>query len=135
MIPWTLSKSNRQTILVNTNFSTAVNMQKLERFGKYTIIRPDPRALWKPSLDGKIWDTGDARYDFDARSRGTWVRLPDNASWKITFKGITFPYVLPNLSMSEYFRNRLSTGISLQNKSPARASKSSIFCIYRRGRQ
>ena len=63
---------------------------KLERFGKYTIIRPDPRALWKPSLDAKAWDNADARYDFDAKSNGTWVRLPDDSSWKITYKSITF---------------------------------------------
>lgn len=97
---------------------------KLERFGKYTIIRPDPRALWKPSLDGKIWDTADARYDFDARSRGTWVRLPDNASWKITFKGITFSLrptefkhvgVFPEQAVNWNFLAKQVSGKSVKN--------------------
>ena len=24
--------------------------EKLERFGKYTLIRPEPQALWRPAL-------------------------------------------------------------------------------------
>lgn len=63
---------------------------KLERFGKYTIVRPDPRALWKPSLDSHLWDKADARYAFDAKTSGTWATLPDHANWTISYKGITF---------------------------------------------
>lgn len=47
------------------------NGMKLERFGQYTIARTDPRAIWKPSAP---LITSDA--------------LP--ASWKITYKHLTF---------------------------------------------
>jgi 23S rRNA (cytosine1962-C5)-methyltransferase len=26
------------------------SFQKLERFGKYVLIRPEPQAIWNPSL-------------------------------------------------------------------------------------
>jgi 23S rRNA (cytosine1962-C5)-methyltransferase len=31
------------------------DFQKLERFGRYILIRPEPKALWKPSLSDKEW--------------------------------------------------------------------------------
>lgn len=31
------------------------NFEKLERFGKYTLIRPEPQALWSKSLDEDAW--------------------------------------------------------------------------------
>lgn len=30
--------------------------EKLERYGKYILRRPEPQAVWKPSLPGKEWD-------------------------------------------------------------------------------
>ena len=29
--------------------------EKLERFGKYILIRPEPQALWKKVLDADQW--------------------------------------------------------------------------------
>ncbi len=31
------------------------NFEKLERFGKYTLIRPEPQAIWEPSLSDHEW--------------------------------------------------------------------------------
>lgn len=31
------------------------NFEKLERFGKYTLIRPEPQAIWSRSLDEQEW--------------------------------------------------------------------------------
>ena len=33
----------------------AGNFEKLERFGKYFLIRPEPQALWKKSLSETEW--------------------------------------------------------------------------------
>ena len=30
--------------------------EKLERFGKYIIRRPEPQAVWRKSLDEKEWE-------------------------------------------------------------------------------
>lgn len=32
------------------------NFRKLERFGKYTLIRPEPQAIWNPSMTEKEWE-------------------------------------------------------------------------------
>ena len=31
------------------------NFEKLERFGPYTMIRPEPKALWNKSLSEDKW--------------------------------------------------------------------------------
>jgi 23S rRNA (cytosine1962-C5)-methyltransferase len=47
--------------------------EKLERFGLYTLRRPDPQALWQKSLDDKEWKKANAVF----------VREGDNAKWRM----------------------------------------------------
>jgi 23S rRNA (cytosine1962-C5)-methyltransferase len=61
------------------------NREKLERFGKYILVRPEPQAVWQKSLPENEWERlNHARYvrqkgkksaadDFE---RGTWIRKP-----------------------------------------------------------
>jgi 23S rRNA (cytosine1962-C5)-methyltransferase len=70
--------------------------QKLERFGKYTLIRPEPQAIWSKVLPEKEWSArADARFDreqkdkfrFSDEVRGGWTRskeMPD--SWHVQYK-------------------------------------------------
>jgi 23S rRNA (cytosine1962-C5)-methyltransferase len=61
--------------------------ERLERWGEYTLIRPDPTAIWgKP-----IKADADARYIRSDKGGGEWVyktRLPD--SWSIKYKNLAF---------------------------------------------
>ncbi|MCB1107054.1 MAG: class I SAM-dependent methyltransferase [Chlamydiia bacterium] len=60
--------------------------QKLEQFGEYTLIRPSPQALWKPSHP-ELWKKADATF-----KRGKpWKGLPK--SWEITYKTLRFKIV------------------------------------------
>lgn len=48
---------------------------KLERFGSYVVSRPEPQAIWRPTLSGGQWeDMAHAVFSKDARSeeRGEW---------------------------------------------------------------
>lgn len=61
---------------------------KLERFGKYITIRPEPQAVWSPSLTEKDWHTM-AHLEFvpKSSSSGDWKKLkrdiPDR--WNISY--------------------------------------------------
>lgn len=66
------------------------NGEKLERFGKYTLARPEPQALWAPSLSKEQWEKiADARFLQDGSASGDWIRnnkeMPDQ--WIITYRG------------------------------------------------
>ena len=52
------------------------DFEKLERFGRYTVARPEPQAVWRRSLPAEQWrERADAYFIRDKRSdeRGEWV--------------------------------------------------------------
>ena len=72
---------------------------KLERFGKYAMIRPEPKALWTPSMQASEWNRLAAvRFKPGAgfgkagkEDSGTWERLremPDQ--WFVQYPGDGF---------------------------------------------
>lgn len=67
------------------------NFEKLERFGKYITIRPEPQAVWSPTLDRKEWEK-QAHVEFvpKSSSSGEWKKLKRDAvdRWNI---GYTLP--------------------------------------------
>lgn len=67
--------------------------EKLERWGKYLLIRPDPQIVWSLSEKQKspLWQKADARYLRSKTGGGHWEvyrKLPD--VWKIGYKGLAF---------------------------------------------
>jgi 23S rRNA (cytosine1962-C5)-methyltransferase len=63
------------------------NFEKLERFGKYITIRPEPQALWKASLSKKDWEKqAHVRFEPINSSSGKWHKykeMPDR--WTIDY--------------------------------------------------
>lgn len=37
--------------------------RKLERYGPYSVVRPEPQCLWSPTLPEAAWDEADAVFD------------------------------------------------------------------------
>ncbi len=48
--------------------------KRLERFGKYTLVRPDPQAIWKPHLSKADWEKVDAFFQRTSQDRGIWQK-------------------------------------------------------------
>ena len=47
--------------------------RKLERYGPYTVVRPEPQCLWSPRLDEAAWAKADAVFDpSDEEDAGRW---------------------------------------------------------------
>ena len=64
--------------------------EKLELWGKYSLIRPDPQVIWKSEKTNRLWTHADASYKRSRSGGGAWNenRLPE--SWNITYKDLTF---------------------------------------------
>jgi 23S rRNA (cytosine1962-C5)-methyltransferase len=70
--------------------------EKLERFGRYVLIRPEPQAVWRKALSDKEWASmAHARYHrtkgvnqvAGEAERGTWQRNPGMPEqWTITYR-------------------------------------------------
>lgn len=55
------------------------NFRKLERFGQYTLMRPEPQAIWNPQLDEDEWnDRADAEFRLEKndQEKGKWFLKP-----------------------------------------------------------
>lgn len=58
--------------------------KKLERFGKYCLIRPCPQAVWRPKHDA-LWGEADALFSREKR----WVkRVEIEESWEVKIGGV-----------------------------------------------
>jgi 23S rRNA (cytosine1962-C5)-methyltransferase len=51
-------------------------MEKLERFGKYVLARPEPQAVWSKSLSANDWEKmAHARFVQEGSHSGKWEKL------------------------------------------------------------
>ena len=64
--------------------------EKLERWGKYYLVRPDPQVIWFTSKEDRRWRDFDARYARSNSGGGQWSRnrLPER--WQIRYRELTF---------------------------------------------
>src|SRR5215813_10342257 len=64
------------------------DFEKLERFGEYITIRPEPQAVWDKGLTNREWDSmAHVRFIPSSSSSGTWKKLkniPDR--WNIEYQ-------------------------------------------------
>ena len=67
------------------------NGEKLERWGDYILIRPDPQIVWKDKTNPNLWGKAHARYIRSSTGGGHWEKLRKmNDSWSIRYKNLTF---------------------------------------------
>ena len=64
--------------------------EKLERWGAYTLVRPDPQAIWQTPRKNPGWRSPDARYTRSSTGGGQWdkSRLPQR--WTVSYRDLTF---------------------------------------------
>jgi len=64
--------------------------EKLEYWGKYSLIRPDPQVIWKTEKKNPLWKRADASYKRSKSGGGAWSenRLPE--SWIINYGDLRF---------------------------------------------
>jgi 23S rRNA (cytosine1962-C5)-methyltransferase len=66
--------------------------RKLERYGRYTVVRPEPQCLWAPRLPPEAWDRADAVFDpADEEDAGRWrFRGKAAEAWPLSWEGVRF---------------------------------------------
>ena len=64
--------------------------EKLERWGDYTLVRPDPQVIWNTPRSDRRWKTYDGRYARSNTGGGQWSekRLPER--WQVEYGPLTF---------------------------------------------
>lgn len=64
--------------------------EKLERWGKYILVRPDPQVIWDTPRTNKLWHNYHARYARSSSGGGRWStnHLPER--WQIHYGSLCF---------------------------------------------
>ena len=76
--------------------------EKLERWGKYILRRPDPQAIWQTPKD-KSWERADAVYRRSETGGGKWIRAQVPDSWQIRKGDLAFNVKLMNFKHTGIF--------------------------------
>lgn len=63
--------------------------EKLERFGDYLLIRPDPQVIWKTNKK-PIWKKVNAHYHRSSKGGGSWEFFSLPEEWPISYRNLTF---------------------------------------------
>jgi 23S rRNA (cytosine1962-C5)-methyltransferase len=53
------------------------DFEKLERFGRYIVRRPEPQAVWSKLQSQKVWERNHAHFQPKGSHSGNWKRHPD----------------------------------------------------------
>src|SRR4051812_21060161 len=71
--------------------------RKLERYGRFTVVRPEPQCLWAPSLPVEAWEAADAVFDpTDEEDAGRWklkgqaAPLGSGETWPLGWGDVKF---------------------------------------------
>lgn len=66
------------------------NGEKLERWGQYFLVRPDPQVIWNTERKKKEWKSPNGHYYRSSKGGGEWEfhQLPEE--WDIHYRDLTF---------------------------------------------
>ena len=64
--------------------------EKLERWGKYILLRPDPQVLWDMPKKNPVWKHLNAHYHRSKKGGGEWEFFDLPEQWSIHYRDLTF---------------------------------------------
>lgn len=64
--------------------------EKLERWGDYILLRPDPQVIWDTPRKDKAWRKLNAHYHRSSKGGGDWEFFDLPQKWQIQYKRLTF---------------------------------------------
>ena len=64
--------------------------EKLERWGDFLLIRPDPQVIWETPKENRGWRRPNGHYHRSAKGGGEWEFFDLPEQWSIHYKELTF---------------------------------------------
>ena len=64
--------------------------EKLERWGDYLLVRPDPQVIWTTARRHRGWKHPNARYHRSSKGGGEWEFFDLPEQWTIRYRELTF---------------------------------------------
>ena len=64
--------------------------ERLERWGKYILVRPDPQIIWKNTREHPLWKKADGIYRRSSGGGGGWVKSKMPEQWTVGYGDLNF---------------------------------------------
>ena len=64
--------------------------EKLERWGDYILVRPDPQVIWDTPKDSALWRKKHGHYHRSSKGGGEWEFFDLPGQWSISYRNLTF---------------------------------------------
>ncbi len=64
--------------------------EKLERWGRQILVRPDPQAIWESKRENPGWKKAQGRYHRSSEGGGHWEKDKLPEQWQVKYKDLTF---------------------------------------------
>lgn len=68
----------------------ATDGEKLERWGNYTLVRPDPQVIWQTGRMHSGWKSPNAHYHRSTKGGGSWEFFDLPKTWQISYGSLVF---------------------------------------------
>ena len=101
--------------------------ERLERWGKHILVRPDPQVIWNTPKIARNWKNYDARYLRSNTGGGRWTDHDLPERWQIKYKDyLTFNVKPMNFKHTGVFPEQAANWDFIREKVASRASRKPV---------
>ena len=105
----------------------ATDGERLERWGKHILVRPDPQVIWNTPKIDRNWKNFDARYLRSNTGGGRWTDHDLPERWQIKYKDyLTFNVKPMNFKHTGVFPEQAANWDFIREKVASRAGKKPV---------
>jgi 23S rRNA (cytosine1962-C5)-methyltransferase len=106
--------------------------RKLERYGRFRVVRPEPQCLWRPRLSAADWDGADAVFDpSDDEEAGNWrFRTGPIAPFPLAWNGVKFQGQLTSFRHLAFFPEQAANWAWLKGRVEAAGPGAKVLNLF-----
>ena len=109
--------------------------EKLERWGDFLLVRPDPQVIWDTKKTNSGWKHPNGHYHRSKKGGGEWEFFDLPKQWQIHYKELTFNLKPFSFKHTGLFPEQATNWDWFSDKDQKRRTtgqSSEPFCLYRR---
>ena len=104
--------------------------ERLERWGRHVLVRPDPQVIWKMPKDHPGWLAADAHYERSQSGGGHWDLKSIPKRWQVSCEDLTFIVSLMNFKHTGLFPEQAVNWDYIRDKIKTAGRKVSVLNLF-----
>lgn len=108
--------------------------ERLEKWGRYVLVRPDPQVIWETKKEHPRWQNPDARYERSQSGGGQWHKGGASGGpadkWQVGYNGLRFNVSLMNFKHTGLFPEQAVNWEYITKKIRSAGRKVSVLNLF-----